>query len=90
MKTPSGALRPAPEGELPPTLLTDNEDALLNEPVYKVVSQANDMLRFAPCSVSPAINPVRGWLLHGAQVSRAPAKRGGQRQRIPGGTCRSE
>jgi hypothetical protein len=37
MKTPSGALRPAPEGELPPTLLIDNQDALLNEPVYKVI-----------------------------------------------------
>jgi hypothetical protein len=36
MKTPSNALRPAPEGELPPTLLIDNQDALLNEPVYKV------------------------------------------------------
>ena len=36
MKTPANALRPAPEGQLPPTLLIDNQDALLNEPVYKV------------------------------------------------------
>eukprot|EP00961_Rhodomonas_salina_P036401 489116-Rhodomonas_salina.2 len=30
-------MRPAPLGELPPTLFTDHQSALLNEPVYKSV-----------------------------------------------------
>ncbi len=53
MKTPAGALRPAPEGQLPPTLLIDNQDALLNEPVYKVISQSNAMLLSTRCNLSP-------------------------------------
>ena len=45
MKTPANALRPAPEGELPPNLLLANEDALLNEPVYKVIAQPMNSLQ---------------------------------------------
>ena len=41
MKTPADSLRPAPEGQLPPTLLLDNEAALLNEPVYKVAESVH-------------------------------------------------
>jgi len=37
MKSDSSSMRPAPLGELPPTLFTDHQSALLNEPVYKSV-----------------------------------------------------
>eukprot|EP00281_Chroomonas_sp_CCMP1168_P030427 CAMPEP_0206255696 /NCGR_PEP_ID=MMETSP0047_2-20121206/24379_1 /ASSEMBLY_ACC=CAM_ASM_000192 /TAXON_ID=195065 /ORGANISM="Chroomonas mesostigmatica_cf, Strain CCMP1168" /LENGTH=374 /DNA_ID=CAMNT_0053682101 /DNA_START=39 /DNA_END=1163 /DNA_ORIENTATION=- len=40
MKTPEGALEPAPKGSLPPDIYEVNMEALLNEPVYKAVMYA--------------------------------------------------